>query len=81
MVSLPIQYGKCPCTGRYENRAVEIRMTVGGKSVVLKNIPQGACPLCGSRVYKTEVLERVEALMHQRELDPRDDRALDKQRV
>jgi YgiT-type zinc finger domain-containing protein len=73
MQSLPIEYGMCLCTGRYENRTVEVRMTVGGKLVVLKNVPQGACPLCGSRVYKTEVLERIEALMHQREIDPRDD--------
>ncbi len=38
-------------------------MTVAGKAVVLSNVPQGACPLCGSRVYKAEVLERIEALM------------------
>jgi YgiT-type zinc finger domain-containing protein len=76
MKSLPAEYGRCPCTGVYENRTVEVRMTVGGEAVVLENVPQGACPICGSRVYKTEVLERIEALMHQRELDPRDDRAL-----
>lgn len=45
MESLPTDYGKCPCTGTYENRTVEVRMTVGGKVVVLKNVPQGACPL------------------------------------
>lgn len=56
-------YGKCPCGGTYENRQVEVRMTVAGKAVVLSNVPQGACPLCGSRVYKAEVLERIEALM------------------
>jgi YgiT-type zinc finger domain-containing protein len=56
-------YGRCPCSGVYENRLVEVRMTVGGKVVVLTNVPQGACPLCGSRVYKTEVLERIESLM------------------
>jgi YgiT-type zinc finger domain-containing protein len=72
MRSLPAEYGTCPCAGTYENRSVEVRMTVGGKAIVLENIPQGACPLCGSRVYKTEVLECLEALMRQRELDPRD---------
>jgi YgiT-type zinc finger domain-containing protein len=81
MEPLLTEYGKCPCSGRYENHTVEVRMTVGGRFVVLKNVPQGSCPRCGSRVYKTEVLERVEALMHQRELDPRDDRALNDQRA
>lgn len=73
MEFLSTEYGRCPCTGEYENRAVEVRMTVGSEVVVLNDVPQGACPLCGSRVYKAEVLERIEALFHQRELDPRDD--------
>ena len=72
MEPLLIDYGKCPCTGTYESRTVEVRMTVRGEPVVLTDVPQGACPLCGSRVYKTDVLERVEALYHQSELDPED---------
>ncbi|MBX7100707.1 MAG: YgiT-type zinc finger protein [Myxococcaceae bacterium] len=56
-------YGRCPCGGQYEHRAVEVRMTVQGKVVVLTDVPQGACPQCGSRVYKAEVLERIESLM------------------
>lgn len=56
-------YGRCPCGGRYENRYVEVRLTVSGKVVVLTQVPQGACPHCGSRVYKAEVLERIELLM------------------
>ncbi len=57
------EYGRCPCSGTYEQRFVEVRMTVNGKVVVLTNVPQGACPTCGSRVYKAEVLERIESLM------------------
>ena len=56
-------YGRCPCSGYYQRRHVEVRMNVNGKVVVLTNVPQGACPSCGSRVYKAEVLERIEALM------------------
>jgi YgiT-type zinc finger domain-containing protein len=47
----------------YQRRFVEVRMNVKGKPVVLTNVPQGACPQCGSRVYKSEVLERLESLM------------------
>lgn len=56
-------YGRCPCSGMIEARSVEVRLTVKGKVVVLTDVPQGACPLCGSRVYKSEVLERIELLM------------------
>lgn len=57
------EYGRCPCGGQYDQRYVEVRMTVNGKVVVLTDVPQGACPNCGSRVYKAEVLERIESLM------------------
>jgi YgiT-type zinc finger domain-containing protein len=56
-------YGRCPCSGLYQRRFVEVRMNVKGRQVVLTNVPQGACPQCGSRVYKAEVLERLESLM------------------
>ena len=42
---------------------MEVRLTVNAKVVVLTDVPQGACPNCGSRVYKAEVLERIESLM------------------
>jgi hypothetical protein len=38
-------------------------MTVDGELVVLTDIPQGACPNCGSRVYKSEMLERIEDVL------------------
>lgn len=56
-------YGRCPCTGTYDNRAVEVRLNLNGKTLVLTDVPQGACPNCGSRVYKPEVIQRVESLM------------------
>jgi YgiT-type zinc finger domain-containing protein len=58
-----LDYGRCPCGGKYDRRAVEVRLTVNGKVIVLTDVPQGACPNCGSRVYKAEVLERIETLM------------------
>jgi hypothetical protein len=58
-----ISYGRCPCLGFYEPRWVEVKMTVKGEPVVLTGVPQGACPKCGSRVYKADVLEMIEAVM------------------
>ncbi len=58
-----LDYGRCPCSGVYERRFVEVRMNVSGKMVVLTAVPQGACLMCGSRVYKADVLQRIELLM------------------
>jgi rRNA maturation endonuclease Nob1 len=44
-------------------------MTVEGRRVTLKDVPQGVCPDCGSRVYKAETLARIEATMKNEPLD------------
>lgn len=41
-------------------------MTVGGKAIVLQDVPQGACPLCGSRVYQAGDLAALEAVLRGR---------------
>ncbi len=53
---------RCPCSGTYDDRNVDIRMPGSHDDVkpVLTHVPQGACPLCGSRVYEASVLQRVE---------------------
>ncbi len=68
---MPLDYGICPCTGNYEKSYMEVRMTVEGKIVVLNDVPQGACLLCGSRVYKLDLLEYIEATMKGRQINIR----------
>ena len=34
-------YGMCPCGGKYDNRLVEVRLTVADQVVVLPDVPQG----------------------------------------
>ena len=70
-----LQWGRCPCGGTYEQRMVEINMNVEGRPVKLTDVPQGACPQCGSRVYKAEMLARIEATMKSDPLDRRLNRA------
>lgn len=67
-VALPntAEYGRCPCSGVYQTRRVDVRMMVHGESLTLDGVPQGACPQCGSRVYKGGVLECVESLLADR---------------
>jgi YgiT-type zinc finger domain-containing protein len=55
-------YGNCPCTGHYENRTVEVRMTMNDQQVIIRDVPQGVCPLCGLRVYKVNILEYIESV-------------------
>jgi hypothetical protein len=56
-------YGRCPCGGWYEARSVRVSFSVGRQVPLdLDAVPQGACPVCGSRVYKAELLERIEAI-------------------
>ncbi|MFC8131952.1 FHIPEP family type III secretion protein [Streptomyces sp. NPDC057302] len=60
----PTWYGRCPCGGRYEERRVDVGFTRthDGTRHVLSDIPQGVCTLCGARVYKLAVLQRIEAV-------------------
>jgi hypothetical protein len=69
--SAAYNWGRCPCGGQYEHRLVEVKMTVEGKPVTLSDVFQGACPACGSRVYKAEQLARVEGTMKNEPLDRR----------
>jgi hypothetical protein len=59
-----LDFGRCPCGGVYEERSVEIRMTAADGPRVFEAVPQGACPVCGSRVYKALLLDVIEHVMH-----------------
>jgi len=56
-------YGRCQCSGIYEERLVEVRFSVRDRPILFRGVSQGACFICGSRVYKMHVLERLEAFM------------------
>jgi len=70
MTSTTFRRQTCPCGGRFEPRLVTVRMTVRGQLEVFDDVLQGACPNCGSRVYDADTLERIEAAMQARALDP-----------
>ncbi len=57
-----LDYGICPCGGTFENRLVEVRMMVSGRATTLLTVPQGVCPDCGSHVYKSDILKRIESV-------------------
>jgi YgiT-type zinc finger domain-containing protein len=59
-----VGYGSCTCGGVYEPRLVDVRMTVGDRSITLSEVAQGVCPACGSHVYSAAELESIEAVFH-----------------
>jgi YgiT-type zinc finger domain-containing protein len=63
-------FGGCACGGTFEDRVVTVTMTVHDERIVLDDVPQGACPVCGSRVYKLAVLGRIEGLMKEAATSP-----------
>jgi YgiT-type zinc finger domain-containing protein len=58
-------FGRCPCGGIYEPKLVEV--TVQDADVVLTDVPQGHCPVCGGRIYKASVLDCIERIHSGRE--------------
>jgi hypothetical protein len=64
------EFGSCPCgIGNFEWRWVEMEMKVGSASVHLESVPQAACPVCTSLVYKAEDLERLEEILRGEAVD------------
>jgi hypothetical protein len=61
METLGSAYGKCLCGGDLDETLVEVRFSAVTPSQVLRDVPQASCPLCGTRIYKSAVLERIEA--------------------
>ena len=57
------EYGPCGCGSYFEHRWVEVSTVVAEERVVLTDVPQGACPSCGSRVFKAEILEMIDAIV------------------
>jgi YgiT-type zinc finger domain-containing protein len=59
------EFGICACGGTFENHLVEVRFSPPeGEQILLENVPQGACPVCGSRVYRADVLAHIESIFH-----------------
>jgi hypothetical protein len=67
--SMGRDFGGCRCGSRFDDREVEVRFPLE-EPVELDSVPQGLCPNCGSRVYKAEMLERLEAIFTAAPIDP-----------
>ena len=64
-LSRVFDYGTCPCGGEHNSGMIPVTIHRAAGEPIVLSVPQGTCPLCGSRVYKAQVLERVEAITAQ----------------
>jgi hypothetical protein len=73
--------GRCPPVALTRTGGVEIRMTVAGEVILLADVPRGACPECGSRVFRAGILEHIESAYRAEPVDRRLARRTDRARV
>jgi hypothetical protein len=68
--SLGALFGRCPCGGGdYDVVTVRASFQVAGSRIDL-DAQQGRCRSCGSRVYKADLLQRLESLDRGSVVDP-----------
>ena len=55
-------YGKCECGGKIIETRISYYRKFNKKIYVFENVPIGICKECGERIFKGEVLERLEEI-------------------
>ena len=77
METLGSRFGTCACGGSFEGQVVAITAPRAGrrKAAHLLEVEEGVCPICGSRVYKAQSLQTVEAAFRLLQLSPLAQRA------
>ena len=55
-------FGDCVCGGKFESRMVEVRFNFTDRTLLFEDISQGKCNSCGSCVYQSGTLARMEML-------------------
>jgi YgiT-type zinc finger domain-containing protein len=48
------------CNGSIVEKKLDLSRKVGGKYVLIENVPTGVCTQCGTRYYAANVLKTVE---------------------
>ena len=48
------------CNGLIVEKRVDVPRKIGGKYVILENVPAGVCTACGTRYYAADVLKTIE---------------------
>jgi len=51
------------CGGLIVEKRVDLPRKVGGKYVLIENVPAGVCKECGTRYYTANVLKTIEEII------------------
>jgi len=54
------KYGKCECGGDIIEDKITYFRKFNKKMYIFENVPVGICKECGERIFKGEVLEKLE---------------------
>jgi len=62
-------YGRCHvCGGRMEERLTSQGFEEEGEWVLIRSVPTGVCTRCGEKVFRGNLLERLEQIRQERKL-------------
>lgn len=57
-------YGECEiCTGKMVEKRIKRDFWIGGKLIVIDNVPAGICSRCGTKVVRSEVGKRLGTIL------------------
>lgn len=59
-------YGKCECGGEIVEKRITYFRRFKGRPFEFENVPVGICRECGERIFKGEVLQKLEELSRDR---------------
>jgi YgiT-type zinc finger domain-containing protein len=57
-------YGECEiCDAKMIEKRIKQDFWIGGKLVVINNVPAGVCSRCGAKVVRSEIGKRLAAIL------------------
>ena len=63
-ISGKYNYGKCEiCDAKMVEKLIKQDFWIGGKLVVIDNVPAGVCSLCGAKVVRSEIGKRLATIL------------------
>jgi len=51
------------CPGDYSNQEINHLVTLGGKPVIIENVPAEVCRVCGDTLLDIEIVEAIDNLL------------------
>jgi len=57
-------YGECEiCDAKLVEKRIKQDFWIGGKLIVIDNVPAGVCPRCGAKVVRSEIGKHIAKIL------------------